>query len=130
MRCLRRLAGARLPEDSRILLVDCVATYLQLTPEEVSEYAISDAGGGDKKMRLTEMSWGERLEARGRKVGMEQGARRMLLRLLTQRFGRLPIAVQQRIEEIDSVDRLISLAERVLKARSLEDLGLAPKSDA
>lgn len=85
-------------------------------------------------MRLTEMSWGERLEARGWKAGIEQGersaARKVLLRLLRQRFGRIPVAVRGRIEEIDSVDRLIRLAERVLTAHSLEDLGLAPRSDA
>lgn len=132
--CLRRIAEARLSREAHDLLVDCVATYLRLTPEEVSEYAISDAREGDKRMRLTEMSWGERLEARGWKAGIEQGersaARKVLLRLLRQRFGRIPVAVRGRIEEIDSVDRLIRLAERVLTAHSLEDLGLAPRSDA
>jgi len=132
--CLRRIAGARLAEASRILLVDCVATYLELTPEEVSEYATSDIGGGNPTMRLTEMSWGDRLRAegweKGYREGMELCARKVLLRVLTQRFGRLPVAVRRRVEEIDSVDRLIRLAERVLTARSLEDLGLAPRSDS
>lgn len=89
-------------------------------------------------MRLAQMSWGDKLRAEGwregkkegRREGMERGAQKMLLRLLTQRFGRLPVGVRQRIEEIDSVDRLIRLAERVLTAHSLEDLGLAPRSDA
>lgn len=81
-------------------------------------------------MRLTEMSWGDRLRAEGWREGVGQGAQKVLLRLLTRRFGRLPVAVRRRIEEIDSVDHLIRLAERVLTARSLEDLGLAPRSDA
>lgn len=132
--CLRRIVDARLPEDSRLLLVDCVATYLELTPEEVSEYATLDIGGGNPAMRLAEMSWGDKLRAEGwiegKREGMEQCARMVLLRLLSQRFGRLPVGVQRRVEEIDSVDRLIRLAEHVLTARSLEDLGLAPRSDA
>jgi Domain of unknown function (DUF4351) len=128
--CLSRIADARLSEDSRILLVDCVATYLELTPEETSEYATSDIGGGNRTMRLAEMSWGDRLRAEGRREGIEQGARKVLLRLLGQRFGRVPVSVRRRVEEIDSVDNLIRLAERVLTARSLEDLGLAPRSDA
>jgi len=41
--------------------------------------------------------------------------------------SRVPISARKRVEEIDSVDRLIGLAERVLTARSLEDLGLVPK---
>ena len=81
-------------------------------------------------MRLADMSWGDRLRAEGWKEGMEQGAREVLLRLLGQRFGRVPVSVRRRIVEIDSVDSLIRLAERVLTARSLEDLGLAPRSDA
>lgn len=128
--CLRRIAEAPLSEDSRILLVDCVATYLELTPEEVSEYATSDIGGGNPTMRLTDMSWGDRLRAEGWRQGVEHGAQKVLLRLLSQRFGRLPVSVRRRVEAIDSVDRLIRLAERVLTARSLEDLGLAPRSDS
>ena len=132
--CLHRIAEAPVSEDRRFLLVDCVATYLELTPEEISEYATSGIGGGKPAMRLTEMSWGDRLRAEGwregRREGVEHGARKVLLRLLTQRFGRLPVGVRRRVEEIDSVDRLIRLAERVLKARSLEDLGLASKPDA
>lgn len=81
------------------------------------------------------MSLGEliRTEARkqGRREGKKEGAREVLLRLLTQRFGLLPASIRQRVEEIDSVIRLTRLAERVLTARSLEDLGLAPRrSDA
>lgn len=132
--CLRRIAEARLPEDSRILLVDCVATYLELTPAEISEYATLNPEGGNPAMRVMEMSWGDRLRAEGRKEGrregMEHGARKVLLRLLAQRFGRLPVGVRRQVEEIDSVDRLTRLAGRVLKARSLEDLGLAPRPDA
>jgi hypothetical protein len=82
-------------------------------------------------MRLTEMSWGDRLRAEGwregQREGMEQGARKVVLRLLGQRFGRVPVSVRRRVEEIDSVDSLIRLAERVMTARSLEDLGLAPR---
>lgn len=132
--CLRRISEARLSEDKRLLLVDCVATYLKLTPEETSEYATSDIGGGNPAMRLTEMSWGDRLRAEGwkegQREGMEQGTRKVLLRLLAHRFGRVPVTVRRRVQEIDSVDLLIRLAERVLTARSLEDLGLAPSPDA
>lgn len=82
-------------------------------------------------MPILEMSWGERLEAKGRREGhregREQGVREVLLRLLARRFGPLPATVRQRVEEIDSVDHLTRLAERVLTARSLEDLRLVPR---
>ena len=66
----------------------------------------------------------------GRREGLEQGARRVLLRLLGQRFGQLPDSVRRRVAEIDSVERLTRLAERVLTASSLEDVGLTPRSDS
>jgi flagellar biosynthesis/type III secretory pathway protein FliH len=61
---------------------------------------------------------------RGRAQGEEQGARRILLRLLGLKFGPLPRAVRSRVEAIDSVETLNGLADRVLAARSLGDLGL------
>jgi hypothetical protein len=132
--CLRRIAGASMPSDARDLLVDCVATYLKLTPEEISQYPILDTDGKNREASTMEMSWGDRLRQEGRRLGrregMEQGARRVLIRLLGQRFGELPESVRHRIEEIDSVERLTRLAERVLTARSLEELGLTPRTDA
>jgi hypothetical protein len=123
--CFRRIVAADIPTDACALLVDCVATYLNLTPEEMSEYAILDMDGRNREAQTMEMSWGDRL----RREGMELGARRMLIRLLDQRFGKLPESVEQRVEKINSVERLIRLAERVLTARSLEEVGLAPRAD-
>jgi hypothetical protein len=130
MACLRRIAAAGIPSNARDLLVDCVATYLNLTPAEISEYAILDTDGKNREARTMEMSWGDRLRQEGRREGMEQGARRVLIRLLGQRFGKLPENVRRRIEEIDSVERLTRLSERVLTARSLEDVGLTPRTDS
>ena len=61
----------------------------------------------------------------GRKEGMEQGAHQVLLRLLGRRFGPLPETVRRQVETISSLDRLTELAERVLSAHSLEEMGLA-----
>ena len=79
------------------------------------------------------MTWSETLEAKGwekgrekgRTEGMQGGARQLLLHQLSKRFGPLPDNVRRRVETITSLDRLTELAERVLSARSLEDMGLA-----
>jgi uncharacterized protein DUF4351 len=57
--------------------------------------------------------------------GKTQGARELLLRLLRRRFGPLPAEVEQRLQEVSSLARLSRLAEQVLVAGSLEELGLA-----
>jgi len=63
-------------------------------------------------------------ERAGRREGRIEGIREVLLRLLAFRFGPLPDAVRSRVEEISSVARLNRLAEKVVVAGSLEEMGL------
>lgn len=67
------------------------------------------------------MTWSEAQQA----VGRAQGVHQVLLLLLAKKFGPLPEKVRQQVEAISSLDRLNKLAERVLSARSLEEMGLA-----
>ena len=76
------------------------------------------------------MPWSERMKEEGRKEGIRLGEekgkqeiRKLLLRLLAQRFGPLPEAVCHQVDSISSTRRLTSLAGKVLTARSLHDLG-------
>ena len=75
------------------------------------------------------ITWEEKVEARGLAKGMEQGQeqgmRELLLRQLRKRFPALPGRAVERVEAISSPDELGSLAERLLTAHSLEELGLA-----
>ncbi|HEX4965926.1 MAG TPA: DUF4351 domain-containing protein [Thermoanaerobaculia bacterium] len=57
--------------------------------------------------------------------GTRQGVRKVLLLQLGKRFGPLPETVRRRVEAIDSLDLLTGLAERLLSAHSLEEMGLA-----
>lgn len=52
------------------------------------------------------------------------GARGILLRLLERRFGPLSEEVRHRVEEIKSDRRLERLADKILTARSLREMGL------
>jgi hypothetical protein len=69
------------------------------------------------------MTWSEEAEARGREQGEMRGQRRVLRIQLEKRFGPLTPAVQQRLEEWPP-ERLPELAEAVLEASSLRELGL------
>ena len=57
----------------------------------------------------------------GIQQGVQQGEARILLRLLSARFGVVPPEVQQRIESADA-DTLLHWSERVLTAPTLEDV--------
>jgi hypothetical protein len=53
-----------------------------------------------------------------------EGRRELLLEQMTQRFGRLPAKVRRQIEEISSIQELRKLGRKVLRAKSLEEMGL------
>ncbi len=117
--CLRRIAGARLKDDQRHLLRNFVEAYLELTPEESEGYKelVTRKRGGEAKDMW--MTWSERIETEGRYQGMRQ----IVLHLLAQKFGPLPEGVGEKLQSISSPKRLTRLAERVLTARSLRELG-------
>jgi predicted transposase/invertase (TIGR01784 family) len=60
----------------------------------------------------------------GREEGLLQGTRRMVLRLVERRFGSIPARVQEQINTIASLDELERVADKVLVARSLQELGI------
>ncbi len=130
--CLRKIASAGLNDVQRLLLVDCVEYYIQLTPEEAREFQALGHLDENREVQTMAMTWSERMIAQGRKEGRregmaegrEQGARTLFLDLLGERFGALPDRVRRQVEEIDSLDRLSFLAKRALTARSLEEIGL------
>jgi len=115
-----------------------------LDTQEAAEYEALrslDSREEDHALKIAKMTWEDRIRAdalrdgmeQGRVRGMEeglergreQGARRILLRLLGLRFGPLPKKTRLKVEAIDSLETLSQLADRVLVARSLDDLGLA-----
>jgi len=67
----------------------------------------------------------QHIEQRGRQKGLEQGLeqgqRQLLLRQLEQRFGPLSAEVRTRVGQAHSAE-LLAWAERVLDARSLDDI--------
>lgn len=53
--------------------------------------------------------------------GFESGERRVLVRLLEQRFGQLPATFSERLATLSS-DELEALSDRIFDAKSPEDL--------
>jgi hypothetical protein len=129
--CLRRIAAARLGDLDRVLLVNCVETYLQLEGRDAAELDALLARSQDEEvrvMRARKLSWAEQIFTEGREEGVEkgveQGVRQALLRQLGLRFGPLSDEVKQRVEEIHSAERLNQMIDQILVARSLEEMGL------
>ena len=78
-----------------------------------------------------QMTWSESLKYKGRLEGRQEAMaevvrnlRRVVLRLLDQRFGPVPAGVKRKVEKTDSMDRLTELAEKVRAVQSLDEMGL------
>jgi len=136
MACLRRIAAASLADRHRMLLVNCVETYLELEGRDAEELEALQAAGPSEEVRAMRLSWAEKLKLEGRiegkvegrieglEMGREEGFRQLLLRLLGARFGPLSEDVKRQVEAIGSAERLNQIAEQVLIAHSLEEMGL------
>lgn len=129
--CLRPIARADLDDVRRIVLANCVETYVELDEEGHRQYEALVSDDENREIRAMEMTWAEKLEARGVEKGIEQGVERgrdemrnLVLNLMKRRFGPLPKDVEGRVQAIDSPERLSRVAERLLDAESLEELEL------
>lgn len=60
----------------------------------------------------------------GRKEGLLQGSRNMLLRQIERRFGPLSEGVRERVNALSSLRELEKVADRILTAGSLQEMGL------
>lgn len=129
LECLQRISRASLSSAETLVLVNCVETYLELTPEETAAFARLQSLDTNGEVAAVQETWADRMRAEGMEKGLEKGkqdgARQLLVALLVQRFGELPGACRRRIAAIRSLDRLTGLAQQVLTARSLSELGLA-----
>lgn len=126
--CLQRIAAVDLPELQRFLLVNCVETYLQLSGRDAVEYARLVGRAENREVRTMQLTWAEKMEAKGRAEGRTEALetlRTVVLSLLEQRFGPLPERARRRVGRLRSLRSLRGIAERVLVANSLRDLGLS-----
>ena len=128
--CLARIAGEPGLSDSlRFRLFECVANYLELdgrAEEEFEALLPAEAGEETRKMaRTLRQALIEEGFEEGKQRGLQEGMREVLRRQLERRFGPLSQRVSTQLEAICSTEELARLAERVIQARSLAELGLA-----
>jgi predicted transposase YdaD len=75
-----------------------------------------------------DMTWAGKLKAEGRTEGRQkgrtEGMQHLLLRQAQRRFGPLPEEMQKRLLAVEDTDELNRLSDRLLEARSLQELGL------
>jgi hypothetical protein len=130
LECLRRIASSNVAGLRKRILVNWVETYVQLSEQDALELQRLLDGEGNEEIKTMELTWLGQAEARGMEEGIERGRkeavgrmRRVVLQLMTQRFGPVPAKVRRKIEAIDSLEPLADLAERVFVVDSVGELG-------
>ncbi|HZF09648.1 MAG TPA: DUF4351 domain-containing protein [Thermoanaerobaculia bacterium] len=81
--------------------------------------------GAERKGRVEGRVEGQHEGRRaGRQEGQIEGMQKLLLQMLEQRFGTVPVEVRRKVGAITSARKLGALAKRVLVAGSLAEMGL------
>lgn len=83
-----------------------------------------------KALADVELMWHERIEQKGVEKGIQQGIQQgkqqrtqeLILRLLRQKFGRVPEVVVQKVQVIDDLDILEELFDEALMADTLAEI--------
>jgi hypothetical protein len=114
--CLLRIARALVDEARRMLLANCVETYLPLAGQE--QRAFEELVEQPSFEEVTQMR--SVYEIRGERLGQQRAA----LTLLRRKFGPLPEWVEARVRAMETVVELDALLGAILDAGSLEELGL------
>ncbi len=130
--CYRRIHESGLEDNEKSLLVNFTRTYNQLTPAEAATLRERLDGASNQGVREMEYSyfgqarqegWQEG-QQEGQQEGRQEGMHLMLLEMLQEKFGELPLVITDQVRAIESQDELTTLATRVRHAESLADLGL------
>jgi flagellar biosynthesis/type III secretory pathway protein FliH len=72
----------------------------------------------------TALEWRKQYLREGRKEGRQEGMRELLLQMIERRFGPLAEEKRRRVEAITSPARLKRLADKILTASSLDEMGI------
>jgi hypothetical protein len=124
---LRRLTEAAINEAQLGVLASVVETFLPLTRRgEAAEYQriIADSNVQERGGTVINI-FEERGEQRGLQKGLLQGQRALLTRMLQSKFGNLPTELEARLLAVSDPAQIELLSERILTARTLEEMGLS-----
>src|SRR5947208_2996285 len=124
---LRRIKDAPLTDQRRYLLGECVQAYLPLDEVQQGEFerlvATEPYKGIQPMTRTLATVWYEKGREEGREEGLETGRRELVRGLLEERFNPLPASALERLERLPA-EQLTALGKAVLRAQSLQELGL------
>jgi len=111
----------------KLLLLTVIETFSPpKTPEEERRFEELMEKPEYRRTREFRQTWVDRLTM----IGLLEAKRSTLLRQISAKFGPPPEEVVWRIRRLKSLDELDVHLEKVLTARSLEDMGIQGPTDS
>ena len=105
------------------LLVNVIETYFVLSEEDAERYRRLVSRKEYRAVQEVELTWADKLIEKGRGVGVIEGKRETLLRLLAAKFGDLPREIAAKAEAMSAAE-LDTVLDRLLTATTLDELDL------
>lgn len=124
---LKRIAQSNTDPARRFLLVNCVETYIELANADEKEWETMIAETQNRDALEERLTWAEKIELKAHREGEHKGKlaglQESLTHLLEKKFGPLPSSTRAHIESLNDQDKLHSLFDRAIGAKSLEEVG-------
>lgn len=116
---LLALVRSGVDEARLTLLTNMVETYLTLNDQERESFATLVATPDGKEVEMVISVY----EERGIEKGVKRGEQKLLLRLIESKFGAVSEDIRLRVEAITDVEAIEQLADALLTAHSLKEMG-------
>jgi hypothetical protein len=120
----RRVAASGLDEASKYLLLDVIATYLELSDDERERYETLISRKEYRIVLEVKETWSDRMREKLREEVAVEAKREVLLRQLAVKFGPLSPETIAKVTAIPSAAELDAHLERFVSATSLEQMDL------
>ncbi len=137
---LKQVAASEGNNAQKSLLLHVIDSYFTLTAGQKERFDRLFSKKEYREAQKMVVTWADELREEGRAKGREEGRdegreegrqtgltagkREALLQLLATKFGPLPDDATSRLHAMESLDELDVYLERVLTAKSLEEMGL------
>ncbi len=119
-------------DAQKFLLLHVIDSYFTLTAGQKKNFSNLLLNKEYREVRKMVVTWADEIAEKaraeglekGRQTGLISGKREAVLKLLTTKFGPLPEHATLRLHAMESLDDLDACLDRVLTAKSLEEMGL------
>ena len=125
LRCVEAIHRTRVDDARRFLLAQLVHLYVELDAAQAERFTAEVEKEGHEEVRKMVITWEDALAAR-QAEGEIRGLVTAILRVLKRRLKTVSAFVRQKLEAIQSRERLEEILDQAVVVNSVDELVLEP----